>query len=157
MSPIRVQLGCGVQGEPRYTVGMSTPVPAPTELKLHRASRVLEVAYADGSHFSLPCEYLRVFSPSAEVQGHGAVETTLVPGKQAVSIEKIEPVGHYAVRLHFSDGHNTGLFTWTVLRDLGENHAANWARYLARMAEAGLSRDPAAIRPLSSLLKKTPA
>jgi DUF971 family protein len=136
---------------------MSTPVPAPTELKLHRASRVLDVSFADGCRYALPCEYLRVFSPSAEVQGHGAAETVLVPGKQAVNITSIEPVGHYAVRLNFSDGHNTGLYTWPVLRDLGENQAANWANYLARMESAGLSRDPGAVRPLSALLKKSNA
>jgi DUF971 family protein len=136
---------------------MSTPVPVPTELKLHRASRVLEVIFADGRSYRLPCEYLRVFSPSAEVQGHGAVETTLVPGKQAVTIDRIEPVGHYAVRLHFSDGHNTGLYTWPVLRGLGENQAAQWAEYLRRMEAAGLSRDPGVVRPLSALLRKTQA
>ncbi len=136
---------------------MHTPVPAPTELKLHRASRVLDVSFADGRCYALPCEYLRVFSPSAEVQGHGAAETVLIPGKQDVSITSIEPVGHYAVRLVFSDGHNTGLFTWPVLHDLGENQAANWANYLKRMESAGLSRDPGAIRPLSALLKKSNA
>ncbi len=136
---------------------MSTPVPAPTELKLHRASRVLDVSFADGRRYALPCEYLRVFSPSAEVQGHGAAETVLVPGKQNVNITSIEPVGHYAVRLNFSDGHNTGLYTWPVLRELGENQAAKWANYLARMESAGLSRDPGAVRPLSALLKKSNA
>jgi DUF971 family protein len=130
---------------------------APTELKLHRESRVLDVVFADGRRFALPCEYLRVFSPSAEVQGHGAGETVLVPGRQSVNITGIEPVGHYAVRLVFSDGHNTGLFTWPVLRELGENQAANWANYLRRMENAGLSRDPSAVRPLSVLLKKSNA
>jgi DUF971 family protein len=134
---------------------MSKPNAIPTEIKLHSASRVLDVSFADGQRFELPCEYLRVFSPSAEVQGHGAAETVLVGGKQKVGIRNIEPVGHYAVRLHFTDGHNTGLYTWPVLRDLGENQAANWANYLARMERAGLSRDPDAVRPLASLLKKT--
>ncbi|MGH8455060.1 MAG: gamma-butyrobetaine hydroxylase-like domain-containing protein [Nevskiales bacterium] len=136
---------------------MPTPVPAPTELKLHRASRVLDVAFADGRHYALPCEYLRVFSPSAEVQGHGTGETVLVPGKQYVDILRIEPVGHYAVRLTFNDGHNTGLYTWPVLRDLGENQASNWANYLQRMEATGLSRDPSVVRPLSALLKKSNA
>src|SRR5688572_20180384 len=104
---------------------MPTIVAPPTEIKLHRASRMLDVAFADGHRYALPCEYLRVFSPSAEVQGHGAAETVLVPGKQNVSITGIEPVGHYAVRLTFSDGHNTGLYTWSVLRDLGEHLDAN--------------------------------
>jgi DUF971 family protein len=126
--------------------------PAPTEIKLHRASRVLDVLFADGQRYALPCEYLRVFSPSAEVRGHGLAETVLVPGKQAVNIDRIEPVGHYAVRLHFSDGHHTGLYTWSVLRELGENQQANWAAYLRRMEQAGLSRDPDAVRPLSALL-----
>jgi DUF971 family protein len=132
----------------------SVTIPAPTELKLHRASRVLEVAFADGARYALPCEYLRVFSPSAEVRGHGGGEPQLVPGKQKVAITRIEPVGHYAVRLHFSDGHNTGLYTWAVLRELGENQPACWARYLERMQQAGLSRDPDAIRPLSALLQR---
>jgi DUF971 family protein len=136
---------------------MSATVPPPTEIKLHRASRMLDVAFADGHRYALPCEYLRVFSPSAEVQGHGAAETVLVPGKQNVSITGIEPVGHYAVRLTFSDGHNTGLYTWSVLRDLGEHLDANWSNYLKRMAAQGLSRDPSVVRPLSVLLKKTSA
>lgn len=133
---------------------MSTTLPAPTELKLHRASRVLDVAFGDGHRYAMPCEYLRVFSPSAEVRGHGASEPVLVPGKRDVSIEGIDPVGQYAVRLNFSDGHNTGLYTWSVLRELGEKQETNWANYLRRMESAGLSRDPAAVRPLSALLKK---
>jgi DUF971 family protein len=133
---------------------MPTPVTGPTELKLHRSTRVLEVFFADGRRYALPCEYLRVFSPSAEVRGHGASETVLVPGKRDVAITRIDPVGHYAVRLNFSDGHNTGLYTWPVLQELGENQAANWAAYLRRMEEAGLSRDPGAVRPLSALLGK---
>lgn len=133
--------------------GNAHEVAAPLEIKWHRRSRVLEVNFAD-SRYQLPSEYLRVFSPSAEVQGHGAGETVLAPGKQDVAIQQIEPVGHYAVRLTFSDGHNTGLFTWPVLRDLGENQPAYWARYLERMDTAGLSRDSRAIRPLSALLKK---
>lgn len=133
---------------------MMTAVQPPTEIRLHRASRVLDVAFADGRRYVLPCEYLRVFSPSAEVQGHGAAEPVLVPGKQAVAITRIEPVGHYAVRLVFSDGHDTGLYTWPVLRELGENHDANWVHYLQRMQAAGLSRDPAVVRPLSALLRK---
>jgi DUF971 family protein len=136
---------------------MPAPLPAPTELKLHRASRVLELVFSDGRHYSLPCEYLRVFSPSAEVRGHGAAETVLVPGKRNVTIARIEPVGHYAVRLHFTDGHNTGLYTWPMLRELGENQGANWANYLRRMEAAGLSRDPGAVRPLSALLKNSKA
>lgn len=108
---------------------------APIELRLKRAERLLEVSFADGARYALPCEYLRVFSPSAEVRGHGLAEPLLVTGKQAVGIVAIDPVGNYAVKLTFSDGHDTGLFTWPFLRELGEQHATNWARYLARCAE----------------------
>ncbi len=117
----------------------------PTEITLHRQSRRLEVVFEDGTHYQLPCEYLRVFSPSAEVQGHGPGEGTLVLGKQDVNITRIEPVGNYAVRLVFSDGHNTGLFSWQVLAELGANQEKNWQRYLQRLDEAGIKRDaPAA-------------
>jgi DUF971 family protein len=129
-------------------------MPAPAEIRFHRKSRVLEVAYADGRRYHLPCEYLRVFSPSAEVRGHGGGEPALVAGKRDVTIQRIEPVGNYALRLHFSDGHNTGLYSWQVIEELGENQPSDWARYLQRMAQAGLSRDPAAIQPLSALLRK---
>lgn len=114
---------------------------APSAIKLHRKTRVLEVSYANGTRFEMPCEYLRVFSPSAEVRGHGGGEPVLVPGKRKVSIEKVEPVGQYAVRLRFDDGHDTGLYSWDVLEDLGRNHAQYWARYLERLAQHGLSRD----------------
>ena len=127
---------------------------APSEIRFHKKSRLLEVSFDGENTYRLSCEYLRVFSPSAEVRGHGATEPQLVAGKQNVSIMRIEPVGHYAVRLHFSDGHNTGLYSWAGLRELGENQATNWARYLQRMQEAGLSRDPAAVQPLSALLKR---
>ena len=114
---------------------------APSSLRLRRASRVLEVAYADGTRFELPFEYLRVYSPSAEVRGHGGGEPVLVPGKRNVGVEKIEPVGQYAVRLTFSDGHNTGLYSWDVLEELGRHREAWWARYLQRLDEHGLTRD----------------
>lgn len=127
---------------------------APSEIRLHKKSRLLEVSFDGGVTYRLSCEYLRVFSPSAEVRGHGAAEPQLVAGKQDVSIMRIEPVGHYAVRLHFTDGHNTGLYSWAGLRELGENQATHWARYLQRMQEAGLSRDPAAVQPLSALFKR---
>jgi DUF971 family protein len=123
---------------------------APTSIKLHRKSRVLEVAYADGTSYALPCEYLRVFSPSAEVRGHSGGEPALVPGKRNVNIDKVEPVGGYAVRLVFDDGHNTGLYSWDVLADLGAHHAAYWQRYLERLAEHGMSRD-SAVTKLSAL------
>ena len=109
---------------------------APTEIRLKRAERLLLVSFADGASFELPCEYLRVFSPSAEVRGHGLIEPILVQGKQDVGISAIEPVGNYAVKLTFSDGHDTGLYSWTFLRALGELRAANWRRYQERCAAA---------------------
>lgn len=112
----------------------------PTEIKLHQASRFLEVAFADGSHFRLPCEYLRVFSPSAEVRGHGPGTAVLVTGKEDVNISAIEPVGNYAVRLVFDDGHATGLYSWDVLHELGTEQESNWQNYLHRLTEAGYQR-----------------
>ncbi|MFO1371722.1 MAG: DUF971 domain-containing protein [Candidatus Competibacteraceae bacterium] len=112
----------------------------PTEIKLHQASRILEVAFEDGARFHLPCEYLRVFSPSAEVRGHGHGAGVLVTGKETVNITAIEPVGHYAVRLVFDDGHATGLYSWNILYDLGMNQEHNWQDYIRRLAEAGYQR-----------------
>ncbi|MBK7541784.1 MAG: DUF971 domain-containing protein [Candidatus Competibacteraceae bacterium] len=112
----------------------------PTEIKLHQASRVLEVAFEDGTRFELPCEYLRVFSPSAEVRGHGPGTATLVTGKEKVNINAIEPVGHYAVKLVFDDGHASGLYSWNVLHELGAEQESNWQDYLRRLAEAGYQR-----------------
>ncbi|MFO1424429.1 MAG: DUF971 domain-containing protein [Candidatus Competibacteraceae bacterium] len=112
----------------------------PTEIKLHQASRTLEVAFEDGARFELPCEYLRVFSPSAEVRGHGPGTETLVTGKENVNITAIEPVGHYAVRLIFDDGHSTGLYSWNILYDLGRDRESHWQDYLRRLAEAGYQR-----------------
>lgn len=111
---------------------------------------MLEVGYADGTQYALPCEYLRVFSPSAEVRGHIGGEFTVIPGKRNVAIDKVEPVGSYAVRLVFDDGHNTGLYSWDVLEDLGSNRDKYWARYLERLDEHGLSRD-SAVTKLSAL------
>ena len=101
---------------------------------------MLEVAYEDGARFSLPFEYLRVYSPSAEVRGHGPGQETLQTGKEDVAITRIDPVGHYAIRLVFSDGHDTGLYSWTYLRELGEQQAANWQAYLDRLQAAGYAR-----------------
>jgi len=115
-------------------------MPQPTAIKLRTVSRILEVHFDDGTQFELPFEYLRVFSPSAEVTGHGVGEGVLQTGKEAVTISRIEPVGNYALRLHFDDGHNTGLYSSTVLHELGVKRAANWARYLERCAEAGIER-----------------
>lgn len=112
----------------------------PTEIKLRRKSRILQVSFDDAT-FELPCEYLRVYSPSAEVRGHGADEGILVSGKRAVNIERIEPVGSYAVRLCFDDGHNTGLYTWQGLRELGAGYAQNWQDYLQRLQAAGATRE----------------
>jgi DUF971 family protein len=110
--------------------------PQPLEIKLRTRSRVLEVRFDDGAAFALPFEYLRVFSPSAEVKGHGAGEGLLVTGKQHVGIGAVEPIGNYAVRLSFDDGHNTGLYSWSVLYALGRDFETNWARYLERCAQA---------------------
>ncbi len=127
--------------------------PVPTRLLLHKASRLLEVGYADGSCYQLPCEYLRVYSPSAEVRGHSGGEPMLVGGKRTVNIAAIEPVGRYAVRLRFDDGHDTGLYSWDILRELGANHEALWARYLERLAEHRMSRE-SDLTKLSALPKK---
>ena len=113
------------------------PESVPTEIRLRRASRVLEVSFADGSRFELPFEYLRVHSPSAEVKGHGPGQEVLVLGKENVEIRAIEPVGQYAVKLVFDDGHDTGLYTWKYLHELGRERTAKWAHYLARKARAG--------------------
>ena len=112
----------------------------PTDILLHQASRALEVAFDDGNRFRLPCEYLRVYSPSAEVRGHGPGQGTLQIGKEEVNIQDIEAVGNYAVRLIFDDGHNTGLYTWDYLYQLGSHFDTKWADYLAALNEAGHSR-----------------
>ena len=106
-----------------------------TEIKLRQRSRVLEVSFDDGSRFELPFEYLRVHSPSAEVRGHGG-EGVLVVGKQNVGVRAIEPIGQYAVRLIFDDGHDTGLFTWKYLHELGAQREQKWSEYLARVARS---------------------
>lgn len=123
--------------------GLSKNTPIPTEIKLHKASRILEIAFDDGKRFEMPFEYLRVYSPSAEVRGHGPGQEVLQVGKQYVDIDRIEPVGQYAVVLEFSDKHNSGIYSWDYLYDLGENYAGNWESYLNRMAAAGASREPA--------------
>jgi DUF971 family protein len=115
-------------------------MPTPTEIRLKKASRTLVVSFDDGSEFQLSCEYLRVHSPSAEVKGHGPGQETLQTGKEEVGISAIEPVGHYAVRLIFDDGHDTGLFTWQYLHELGTNMTTNWRGYLDRLAAAGYAR-----------------
>lgn len=112
----------------------------PTDIKLHQKSRVLEIAFDDGSHFELPCEFLRVYSPSAEVRGHGPGQEVLQLGKEKVNITAIEPVGTYAVALHFDDGHNTGIYSWDWLHELANNQARLWKEYLDRLAKAGHTR-----------------
>jgi DUF971 family protein len=115
-------------------------VPAPLEIRLRTKSRTLAVTFADGVQYELPAEYLRVHSPSAEVQGHGIETGVLVTGKESVGISAVEPVGQYAVRLLFDDGHNTGLFTWKYLRELGAEQQARWHTHLERLKNEGHTR-----------------
>ena len=115
--------------------------PQPTEIKLHQASRVLEIAFANGRHFRLPYEFLRVHSPSAEVRGHGPGQETLQTGKRDVTIANVEPIGHYALRPTFSDGHDSGIYSWEYLYDLGVRQDELWQRYVERLAAAGASRE----------------
>lgn len=115
-------------------------MPTPTELNLHRQSRVLEITFSDGAHFNLPCEYLRVYSPSAEVQGHGPGQRVLQLDKDEVNIDKIDPVGNYAICLHFDDEHNTGIYSWDYLYNLGVNQETMWKEYLDELEKAGHAR-----------------
>ncbi len=117
-------------------------MPTPTEIHLRRAEKRLDVTFDDGAHFSLPAEYLRVESPSAEVQGHGPNERRTIAGKRHVAIVDVTPVGNYAVRLLFDDGHDTGIYSWDVLYTLGRDQAGKWEAYLAALRAARLSRDP---------------
>jgi DUF971 family protein len=120
-------------------------VPSPSSVVLHTASRVLEIAFDDGASFKFPFEFLRVYSPSAEVRGHGPGQETLQIGKRDVTINALQPVGHYAVQPSFSDGHESGIYSWEYLYELGVNQERLWAEYLERMQGAGASRDtPAA-------------
>jgi DUF971 family protein len=114
----------------------------PVELRLKKAEKALEVAFDDGSRFRLPAEYLRVESPSAEVQGHGPGQKTLVPGRRHVGIIGVEPVGNYAVRLLFDDLHDTGIYSWDYLHRLGIEHDRRWREYVEALAAQGLSREP---------------
>lgn len=113
----------------------------PTDIILHRASHQLEIAFEDGARYQLPCEYLRVESPSAEVQGHSPSQRVWIGGKRDVNITAIEPIGNYAVTLRFNDGHDTGIYSWSLLKELGEQYEARWARYLNAIESIGLSRD----------------
>jgi len=121
--------------------------PVPTEIKLHQLSRQLEITFNNGTRFELPYEFLRVYSPSAEVRGHGPGQEVLQVGKKNIAIKGIEPVGSYAVTLTFSDGHDTGIYSWDYLYELGANYVALWGRYVNRMEAAGASREPLAGAP----------
>jgi DUF971 family protein len=133
-------------GTPRDTLPghriMSSDTPEPTDIKLHQKSRVLEISFADGKTFQLPCEFLRVYSPSAEVRGHGPGQEVLQVGKRDVEISQIEPVGSYAIQLTFSDGHDTGIYSWELLYEYGLHQEEMWRSYLKRLEEAGASRAP---------------
>lgn len=114
--------------------------PTPTDIKLHQKSAILEITFDNGTRFELPCEYLRVYSPSAEVKGHGPGQETLQTGKENVTITDIRPVGSYGICPTFSDGHNTGIYTWETLHDLGIHQKELWGEYLRRLKEAGIDR-----------------
>ena len=119
------------------------PSPLPTGIQLHRKSRTLELIYGDSERYELPCEYLRVYSPSAEVRGHGTGHEVLQTGKKNVGIVAIAPVGNYALKFDFDDGHNSGIYAWELLYGLCVNHKALWQDYLDRLQAAGKSREPA--------------
>ena len=118
--------------------------PMPTEINLHRLSRVLEITFDDGANYKLSAEYLRVFSPSAEVMGHGPGERRVPLGKEEVNIDQVEPVGNYAVVLHFDDEHNTGIYSWETLYNLGKHFDGLWQQYLDELKEAGYTRKESA-------------
>ncbi|MEN9916232.1 MAG: hypothetical protein RLY40_164 [Pseudomonadota bacterium] len=116
-------------------------IPTPSDIKLLQKTRKLEIQFDNGEKFSLPCEYLRVFSPSAEVKGHGLSEGKLVSGKKNVNITNIEPIGHYAIRLIFDDNHQSGIYSWETLYELSKHYSQYWEYYLQRLKSAGISRD----------------
>ena len=121
---------------------MSENTPNPVAINLHQKSRVLELEFDDGEKFELSCEYLRVHSPSADVKGHGPGQEVLQVGKENVNINEIEPVGNYAIKLIFDDGHNTGLYSWSYLYELGIEHENNWMTYLDALKKVGYVRKP---------------
>ena len=121
--------------------GLKQGSPTPTDITLHGASKVLQISFSDGAEFRIPFELMRVYSPSAEVQGHGPGQEVLQTGKRVVSIVQLEPVGHYAVQPTFSDGHDSGIFSWTYLYHLGSEQEKLWADYEARLKAAGMGRD----------------
>ena len=120
-----------------------TDTPKPTEINLHKKSRILEITFADGEHFEFSCEFLRVHSPSAEVQGHGPGQGVLQLDKENVVINKIEPVGSYAIQPSFDDGHDTGIYSWETLYDMGKNRDKYWQEYLQKLEAAGHKRKQA--------------
>lgn len=121
--------------------GLTPTTPTPTEITVHQQSRLLEVAFSDGARFSIPFELMRVYSPSAEVMGHGPGQEVLQTGKRAVVITALEPIGHYGIRPQFDDGHESGIFSWDYLYQLGSREAELWADYEARLQAAGVARD----------------
>lgn len=126
--------------EPVTSHGSRSSKPHPVAINLHTKSRLLRIEYDNGAKFELSCEYLRVYSPSAEVRGHGPGQEVLQTGKENVTITEVEPVGNYAVRLHFDDGHASGIYSWDYLYELGINRAKNWADYLGKLEQAGYRR-----------------
>jgi len=120
--------------------GLTPNSPRPTDIRLHQASRLLEISFDSGETAQLSCEFLRVYSPSAEVRGHGAGQEVLQIGKEDVNITGIEPIGNYAVRLIFSDGHDTGLYSWDYLYELAARYEAMWLEYLGKLSAAGIKR-----------------
>jgi DUF971 family protein len=121
---------------------MPAIAPVPAAIRLHQASRTLEIDYANGERYALSCEYLRVSSPSAEVRGHGPGQEVLQTGMRLVTISQIEPVGNYALQFRFSDGHDTGIYSWEYLYELCREQRARWDAYLERLAASGASREP---------------
>ena len=127
--------------------GLQPGAPTPESITVHGQSKVLEVGFSDGSQFRIPFELMRVYSPSAEVQGHGPGQEVLQTGKRAVALEALDPVGNYAVQPRFSDGHDTGIFSWDYLYFLGSRHEELWAQYFSRLQAAGVDRDAAMPAP----------
>lgn len=121
--------------------GLDKNTPTPTEIKLHKKSRLLEISFSDGKTFSFPFEFLRVYSPSAEVRGHGPGQEVLQTGKKEVEIENMEPVGRYGLQITFSDGHDTGIYSWDLFHEYGIGQEKLWSDYLAKLASAGASRE----------------
>jgi DUF971 family protein len=130
--------------------GLDRNTPTPTEIKLHQKSHLMEIAFSDGAHFQLTYEMLRVFSPSAEVRGHGPGQEVLQTGKRGVAIVSVEPVGNYAIKPVFSDGHDSGIYSWDLLYQLGAEQGDLWQKYLSRLEAKGLSRDTDTTRPVAA-------